>query len=84
MKRKGLLIALAVAALCCAVGWTVRAQRQSKVQWEYEIHYLQYEARPAIPTGYEKRLNELGAQGWELVHTPPDGERGPFIFKREK
>lgn len=61
-KKSGLFSATLI--LLCLSGWTVSAQRQSlsRTAWEY------------MTTGtYDPKykgdvtLNELGAQGWELV-----------------
>ena len=63
VKRSGLLIALAVAALCCVVGWTGYAQRAgaARVAWEYRVVSLNDDAK------LTSKLNELGSDGWELI-----------------
>ncbi len=59
MKNK-IYLSLVLVAVLCLVGWTGFAQKSSPARqtWEYK------EFRS--PVG-EKELNELGAQGWELV-----------------
>lgn len=85
VKRKGLLIALAVTALCCVIGWTGYAQRTGggRVQWEYNILFLpDLAALELVET--RKQLDRLGAEGWELVQAPPVGRAGHYYFKRQK
>ena len=63
MKRRCVPTILAVLSLLCVLGWSGHGQkaqpsRASNLQtWEYKIAQVDGEAR----------LNELGAQGWELV-----------------
>jgi hypothetical protein len=66
MKRYALPLGLVIALLCLA-GWTVHARRQStpRVMWEYKI----IEAHDNHSA--EKQLNQLGAQGWEVVGIVP-------------
>jgi diguanylate cyclase (GGDEF)-like protein len=52
-------------------GWKRSAQPHGRRQWEYWVEH----ADPDV-----ERLNELGAQGWELIATVG----GKLIFKRRK
>jgi Domain of unknown function (DUF4177) len=64
MKHKAWL-AIAFVLIFGVVGWTVNGQRQrpaAQPEWEYKIVYV-----PGVRGMSEKALNELGAQGWELV-----------------
>jgi hypothetical protein len=76
MKNK---IVLAVLLLVCLVtfGFQVRPTQR----WEYKVEYH--------GTISEKKLNELGAEGWELVSTEISIKNGDsnvtsFYFKRQK
>ena len=80
--RVGLLVALL--ALVCLFGGSVGAQKQSasKIVWEYKV--LNYTCAD------DKKLNDLGEQGWELVsvetHTRSGGSYDcpNLYFKRMK
>lgn len=64
MKNK-FYFSLVLAALVCLVGWTANAQlqRTSPVRQTWEYLEVELDARvEATP-----RLNQFGAQGWELV-----------------
>lgn len=69
--------------LTCAaiIGWSHKGQASSKVVWEYKV------ARP-LDKSPEAFMNELGAEGWELVEVLTgeqiDAYRGYFVFKRAK
>ncbi len=74
MRKRNTLLALALLVLL-AGGFTY----QSRTQWEYDFEYA--------PS--EKRTNELGSQGWELVAIqssgPGMGNSVPvYVFKRPK
>lgn len=74
-----LMVALCVSILA---GWTVLAQKQNdkqpsappKVVWEYKV----VSETEKIP------LNDLGAQGWELVTVEMGGAQEVYYFKRAK
>lgn len=79
-----LLVCLIVGALLCLVGWTAQAELTRSTPapqtWEYEV----LEASGSF--GITK-LNERGAQGWELVTTAcPHGTNGPcsYYLKRPR
>lgn len=87
MKSKSLWLLIAMFAIIVVfAGWTVYAQRSGsstiqKTIWEYKVVYKHMS---------EQELNQLGAQGWELVQYDP-GVRGgdastleSFLFKRIK
>jgi hypothetical protein len=96
MKRRlnGVLIVF-VALTCTAIGWTVNAQRarttqpplagtapasptapvaSAKTQWEYKI----------VAESDKIPLNNLGAEGWELVAVTNGGAEEVYYFKRAK
>lgn len=50
------------------------------IKWEYKKHQINYFADD--PDFVENRLNEFGAQGWELIHAPSSGHSATYIFKR--
>ena len=66
MKKAYLLVAVVV--LFCIVGWTVYGQGKSSpsnVTYEYMVIY-----DPTLTGAMDaaaKKINEWGAQGWELV-----------------
>lgn len=62
--KKAVTWLVAMVAVLCLVRWSVYAEKQgsAKVTWEYlrvSGHGGEFLA--------EQRMNELGAQGWELV-----------------
>ncbi|MBV9210796.1 MAG: hypothetical protein JOZ52_09220 [Acidobacteria bacterium] len=76
-----------VFALCATIfaGWTALAQKQSakpspppaappKVTWEYKV----------VSETDKISLNDLGAQGWELVTVEMGGAQEVYYFKRAK
>lgn len=73
---------LAIVALFCLIGWGGYGQRQSssKIVWEYKILYLN-DGQDNVRT-----LNELGAQGWELVtvNDVNSALNGIYFFKRAR
>lgn len=78
-KRFGLAALLAV-LIITVTGWT-----QTKgVQWEYKT------AEITLNSSAEQKLNELGAQGWELVGAQArtfgggTGNQMIYHFKRQK
>ena len=78
MKVKNLLV-VAMVAVMLMVGWSVYAQKSkpAKNTWEYK--------RVQILGGQEKSLNELGAQGWELVAIDNNETAlSIYVFKRAR
>ena len=79
--KQGLLMSLAVIVLLSVAGWMSYGQRPSPTRtvWEYKT-VVSYQ------TGFrgDATLNELGAQGWELVSAPATDSYGTFTFKRAK
>jgi hypothetical protein len=76
MKHKAWL---AVAALLIfgLAGWTASGQRTrpaAQAEWEYKIVYV-----PGARMLSEKALNELGAQGWELITFQQLNQEGATI-----
>lgn len=74
--RKTLLITLALVAVLFLAGWTF----QTRVHWEYKV----VNSNKGTPP---KELNDLGAEGWELiaVRNPIFGGNSlnaEYIFKR--
>jgi hypothetical protein len=80
-----------VCALGCALGWTVRAQKRgvnpplatstppptaapARTTWEYKI----------VSESEKVTMNDLGAQGWELVAVTNGGAEEVYFFKRAK
>ena len=78
-----LLVCLVVSALLCFVAWTARAEltrtTPAPQTWEYEA-FDGYTGQ--APT----KLNQLGAQGWELVATACPRENAPcsYYLKRPR
>lgn len=83
MRNRLLLVASLTVSLLCAA-FTYQAQTQGRQQWEYKLLNMKLDGKT------EAKLNELGAQGWELVAY--DGyiangtgvEAGTFMLKRPK
>jgi len=65
--KKSIFLGLVLIALLCIVGWTSYGQRgtQSPATYEYQVLYDPTETG-SMDEGI-KKLNELGAQGWDLV-----------------
>ncbi|HEX8355649.1 MAG TPA: hypothetical protein VF611_22270 [Pyrinomonadaceae bacterium] len=81
MRLKRFALAAAVAAaLLCLMGWTGYAQRgrPRRPAWEYRS------ASFSNPQTFEKEINELGAQGWELAEVSEVVGVTVYIFKRLK
>ena len=71
-----LFLTLMAVALIVLGGWAGHGQKQgsSRPAWEYKI----VNESEKIP------LNELGAQGWELVAVGMGGAEEVYYFKRAK
>lgn len=88
MKTKIRLIAVVAIVAFGLVGWTGYGQRPQRVAqtiWEYKVLYV-----PGVRTMSEKAMNDLGAQGWELVtYQAINNEGGTigagnYFFKRAR
>lgn len=72
MDRKNLTIVLLTALVLLLGGWTGLGQKQKpepkppRPVWEYKVLKV---VSPSIygTDVYETKLNELGAQGWEVI-----------------
>ncbi|MEO6392156.1 MAG: hypothetical protein ABIP75_09915 [Pyrinomonadaceae bacterium] len=82
-------VLILVCALAGVAGWTARAQKRAAVPvtpavapvaaparatWEYKI----------VGESEKVALNDLGAQGWELVAVTNGGAEEVYFFKRAK
>ena len=77
MKLKPyLFLILAAVAFISLSGWAGYGQKQSppRAAWEYKI----------VNESDKVSLNELGAQGWELVTVEMGGAQEVYYFKRAK
>ena len=80
-----------VCVLGGAIGWTARAQKRGvnpplgtvpappkvtpeRTQWEYKI----------VTESEKIEMNDLGAQGWELVAVTNGGAEEVYFFKRAR
>lgn len=75
--RKNLSFILMALVILSLIGWTVYGQKQAtpaKVTWEYKV----------VSETEKISLNELGAQGWELVTVEMGGAQEVYYFKRMK
>jgi hypothetical protein len=84
MQAKRLVLAaVAAALLLCAVGWTSYAQRGRvrRTAWEYKTVSF---SNPYVDKESLNTLNELGAQGWELVGVSEVGGIPNCFLKRPK
>jgi hypothetical protein len=71
-----LFLTLAAIALIVLGGWSGSGQKQSpsRTIWEYKI----------VNESEKVSLNEMGAQGWELVTVGMGGAEEVYYFKRAK
>lgn len=72
--RKKVFLTIAMAALLLVTGWTAHQQKPAFARqlWEYK----------SIAGSGDAFLNQMGAQGWELVAVYNNGEGRMFYFKR--
>jgi hypothetical protein len=79
MKIKNSWFLVLVLVACFLVAFTVKGRTYSRTAWEYkQITYN-------TTLGLEKILDDLGAEGWEMVQFVPYGPHsGGYIFKRAK
>ena len=62
---RNLYFALVLVALLCLAGWTTHAQLQRNTQTRETWEYMEVELEARFQAN--PRLNQYGAQGWELV-----------------
>jgi hypothetical protein len=66
MRAKLWLTGIVAAVLFGFIGWTGYGQktreRAAQAVWEYKVVYV-----PGVRSMSERKMNELGEQGWELV-----------------
>lgn len=82
MKAKiNLPVILIAVVVLSFIGWTVYGQKPQtqpsqpkKVTWEYKV----------VSESDKLPLNDLGAQGWELVTVEMGGAQEVYYFKRAK
>ena len=78
MKLKPhLFLIFAAIAFICMGGWAAgygQKQSQPRNVWEYKI----------VNESDKVSLNDLGAQGWELVTVQMGGAQEVYYFKRAK
>ena len=78
-KTNWIVILIATGVLSLA-GWTIYGQQKKSVPapprptWEYKV----------ISETDKVSLNEMGAQGWELVTVEMGGAQEVYYFKRAK
>lgn len=77
-KRNQFVFVFSLLLLFSFIGWTAAGQKKDSTNrqaWEY---------KRTVPVS-EETLNQLGAEGWELVATQANSTLGSFfIFKRAK
>jgi predicted negative regulator of RcsB-dependent stress response len=65
--KKGLLLSLVIITLLCVAGWTSYGQKSTQPQVAYEYQVLSDPTETGSMEEGRNKLNELGAQGWQLV-----------------
>ena len=71
--KKRLLPGLIVIVLLDVAGWTSYGQRNSQPRASYEYQVIYDPTETGSASEGIKKLNELGAQGWELVGVNHEG-----------
>jgi hypothetical protein len=88
MRKKVWLIAVVAAFVFGLMGLTGYGQRQQRgvqTTWEYKVMYV-----PGVRHMSERVMNDLGAQGWELVTFQAINNEGGtigagnYFFKRAR
>jgi len=89
MRTRIWLVVIVVSILFGLIGWTgfgQKAQSSAKqTTWEYKVVYV-----PGARNLSEKAMNEMGAQGWELITFQPINNEGGtigagnYFFKRAR
>lgn len=89
IKTQWLLVVI-VTVFLCWIGWRTQAQNSAKDSWEYLVIYTVDNVKG---NSSNINLNELGAQGWELVTSGTVEQKGHenfnfsthhLYFKRKK
>ena len=74
------MLCITTLAAAGILGWGNRSQASARVVWEYKIIGADNNA--------ERKMNELGADGWEIVQFTKDHEasglNGYLLFRRSK
>jgi hypothetical protein len=82
------LICLTIIGSISIVSLDRRSQAASTTRWEYKLTHIQLNFQQGSRVEPERTLNELGAEGWELVQImSPDQTAnvgGYFLLKRSK
>lgn len=65
--KKRIFLSFVTIALLCLAGWTSFGQKSAQSQVIYEYQVLPDPTETGTRDEGVKKLNELGAQGWELV-----------------
>ncbi len=78
--RSKLTITLLIVALVSVVAWNVQSQtnKPGNVMYRYQVIY-----DPTETSGQDeglKKLNELGAQGWEIVGASQAANAHPRLY----
>jgi hypothetical protein len=87
MRSKIWSLLIVAAVLFGLAGWTGFGQKQRATQqtWEYKVVYV-----AGVRSLSEKTMNEMGAQGWELITFQPINQEGVtigagnYFFKRAR
>ena len=88
MKTRIWLVVIVAAVLFGLAGWTSfgqRPQRTTQQTWEYKVVYV-----PGARNLSEKAMNDMGAQGWELITFQSINNEGGtigagnYFFKRAR
>lgn len=82
-----LFICMMIFVCASLIGWSNHSQAASKMVWEYKIINTAVEPPQSPMANPERGLNQLGAEGWELVQfsrSEMDATQGMWIFKRAK
>ena len=74
------MLCITILAAAGILGWGNRSQASPRVVWEYKLIGADNNA--------ERKMNELGADGWEFVQFTKDhdtsGLNGNYFFRRSK
>jgi hypothetical protein len=87
LRNTRLFLLLLVLSTLALIGWGARAHGASRVIWEYKI-----DTSHGVLRASPQKMNELGAEGWELISVLETEERvgnvvnarREYIYKRAK